>query len=217
MPVELYCLEPHSYKSLGAPYGDSVSPWMLRGNVVDRLLAAQKHLKEIDRHYSLAIFDAWRPIRVQQFMYDYAINQECLARGVNRKENANSLELKEVFETVSKFWAEPSLDLASPPPHSTGGAVDLTISCAKGIPLDMGGEIDCIGPVSEPNYYIRQKEFIDHPDYLLWHSRRVLLSDAMKKSGFVQHPHEWWHFSYGDQLWAWVKNLQAAHYGAVEP
>ena len=25
----------------------------------------------------------------------------------------------------------------------------------------------------------------------------------MTKFGFAQHPNEWWHFSYGDQLWAW--------------
>ena len=38
----------------------------------------------------------------------------------------------------------------------------------------------------------------------------------MKFSGFVQHPNEWWHFSYGDQLWAWTTNANAGFYGSVD-
>ena len=30
----------------------------------------------------------------------------------------------------------------------------------------------------------------------------------MTKFGFAQHPNEWWHFSYGDQLWAWKNKKQ---------
>ena len=39
---------------------------------------------------------------------------------------------------------------------------------------------------------------------------------AMNQAGFVQHPCEWWHFSFGDQLWAWYTKSDAAFYGAVE-
>ena len=35
----------------------------------------------------------------------------------------------------------------------------------------------------------------------------------MLKSVFVQHPNEWWHFSYGDQLWAWTNQNRKAIYG----
>ncbi|MEO1402022.1 MAG: D-alanyl-D-alanine dipeptidase, partial [Cyanobacteria bacterium J06635_1] len=40
-----------------------------------------------------------------------------------------------------------------------------------------------------------------------------------QRAGFGQHPNEWWHFSYGDQLWAWLlrkSHPQAARYGAIE-
>ncbi|WP_271255300.1 M15 family metallopeptidase [Pseudanabaena sp. Chao 1811] len=37
----------------------------------------------------------------------------------------------------------------------------------------------------------------------------------MTHSGFVRHPHEWWHFSYGDQIWAWICNEKLAIYGGV--
>ena len=35
----------------------------------------------------------------------------------------------------------------------------------------------------------------------------------MLKFDFVQHPNEWWHFSYGDQLWAWTNKNRKAIYG----
>ena len=37
----------------------------------------------------------------------------------------------------------------------------------------------------------------------------------MTKFGFAQHPNEWWHFSYGDQLWAWKNNKANALYGKI--
>lgn len=38
----------------------------------------------------------------------------------------------------------------------------------------------------------------------------------MKKEGFVNYPGEWWHFSYGDQLWAAYKNKKYAIYGSID-
>jgi zinc D-Ala-D-Ala dipeptidase len=32
------------------------------------------------------------------------------------------------------------------------------------------------------------------------------LWQIMNDAGFIRHPAEWWHFSLGDQLWAWVNN-----------
>ena len=40
---------------------------------------------------------------------------------------------------------------------------------------------------------------------------------VMLKAGFVQHPNEWWHFSYGDQLWAWKNKTAFAIYGLCSP
>ena len=53
--------------------------------------------------------------------------------------------------------------------------------------------------------------------YQVFHKRRSLLLSVMNQAGFVQHPNEWWHFSYGDQLWAWVSHMSKAHYGAFNP
>ncbi len=215
-PKEIYCLEPHAYESLGAPYGESASPWMLRKGVLRRLLIANDYLKEIQPQFRLAVFDAWRPIRVQKFMYDYTIEQECLSKGLDPNLDKGSAELEDIVKLVSKFWALPTLDKSMPPPHSTGGAIDLTLAAIDGHLLDMGGDIDYIGPVSEPDYYLHSAQHGNDSSASIWQLRRTLLAKVMKFSGFVQHPNEWWHFSYGDQLWAWSSNAKAGFYGAVD-
>jgi D-alanyl-D-alanine dipeptidase len=35
----------------------------------------------------------------------------------------------------------------------------------------------------------------------------------MAEEDFAGHPDEWWHFSWGDQMWAKLTGADAAHYG----
>jgi D-alanyl-D-alanine dipeptidase len=79
----------------------------------------------------------------------------------------------------------------------------------------MGGEIDAIGPVSEPDHHARAAAGDPSSEAALWHRRRTLLHEALGQAGMVRHPHEWWHFSHGDQLWAWTSGRPEAIYGRV--
>ena len=209
IPNTIHCIEPHFYLSLGAPYGDKANPWFLRSGVIDRLVFANYYLRRIDQSLSLGIFDAWRPVSVQSFMVDHTINEQCLLRGISRDDEQNTYKVKKIIEEVNIYWASPILDPALPPPHSTGGAVDLTLLDSNRNQLNMGGDIDCIGPVSDPNYFAESKNHTNQ----LFNSRRLLLLKVMSNAGFVQHPKEWWHFSFGDQLWAWTMNCSSAIYG----
>ncbi|WP_320664368.1 M15 family metallopeptidase [Prochlorococcus sp. MIT 1223] len=213
MPSKIHKIKPHPYMSLGAPYGNGIDPWRLRVEVIRRLLLAEEYLRLEHSQLRVAVFDAWRPISVQEFMIDYSINEQCRLRGVNPHKSLDNSDYQQIVKDVSKFWAPPSLDLNMPPPHSTGGAVDLTLIDLEGKLLDMGGDIDEIGPVSSPEYYGKNVIPYKTNDSSLFHQRRSLLSHVMKQAGFVQHPNEWWHFSYGDQLWAWTKNFPNAIYG----
>ena len=205
LPPALLRIEPHPYMALGAPYGASGNPFQLRLGVVQRLLDAQQQLVEHDPGLRLSIFDAWRPIAVQAFMVDHSIAELCRERGV---EVRSGDAFDQVVADVGRFWAAPSRDPATPPPHSTGAAVDLTLSSSDGTPLAMGGEIDAIGAVSEPQHYAGRED----SDAQRWHQRRQLLADVMEAAGFAQHPNEWWHYSFGDQLWAWRKGAAVAVY-----
>ena len=205
LPPALLRIEPHPYLALGAPYGASGNPFQLRLGVVQRLLDAQQQLVEHDPGLRLSIFDAWRPIAVQAFMVDHSIAELCRERGV---EVRSGDAFDQVVADVGRFWAAPSRDPMTPPPHSTGAAIDLTLSSSDGTPLAMGGEIDAIGAVSEPQHYAGRED----SDAQRWHQRRQLLADVMEASGFAQHPNEWWHYSFGDQLWAWRRGEAVAIY-----
>ncbi|MFZ9229304.1 MAG: M15 family metallopeptidase [Prochlorococcaceae cyanobacterium] len=214
LPPDLQRLEPHPYAALGAPYGAGESPFQLRSGVIERLLLAQASLQRLDGALRLAIFDGWRPIAVQQFMVDTTIAEQCMR--VDLDPSLPSAQRDRIVAEVSRFWAPPSDDPATPPPHSTGAAVDLTLTLANGDPLEMGGAIDAIGAVSEPEHYAGRAAAEPGGEAALWHHRRRLLADAMAQAGFARHPNEWWHFSYGDQLWAWLQQQPCAIYGRVD-
>ncbi|MFO0016264.1 MAG: M15 family metallopeptidase [Synechococcaceae cyanobacterium] len=214
LPASLLRLEPHPYASLGAPYGTAGSPFRLRSGVVSRLLAAQESLQRHDPRLRLAIFDAWRPLAVQRFMVRHALVEECRQRGLDPDREGQELEAVRVL--VARFWASPSADPATPPPHSTGAAVDLTLADHEGQPLPMGGAIDALGPVSEPDHYASAALAAPQSEPARWHANRERLQDVMAVAGFCRHPNEWWHFSLGDQLWAWTLGEGQAIYGRLE-
>lgn len=211
LPAALHRLEPHPYASLGAPYGPGACPFRLRSGVVSRLLEAQALLQQEQPHWRLAIFDAWRPVAVQRFMVAHATAEACRERGLDPKGSGSAWEA--VRQEVGIFWAPPSEDPATPPPHSTGAAVDLTLCCPLGQPLDMGGAIDALGPISHPDHHAAAAAENPQGEVALWHQRRLRLAAAMAGAGFAQHPQEWWHFSFGDQLWAWRSGHPQALYG----
>ncbi|MEH2055022.1 MAG: M15 family metallopeptidase [Nostoc sp.] len=201
IPLELFAVEsPHPYEKLGAPYGDR-SPYYLRQSVIESLLQAQNYLNILHPNWHIQIFDAYRPIAVQQFMVDYSFAQAVRDRGLIDVELSPNLR-QEVWEAVYEIWAVPSLDEKTPPPHSTGAAVDVTLVDDAGEIVNMGSPIDEMSERSHPDYYANS----DRQQPQKYHAHRQLLRDVMLKAGFQRNPREWWHFSVGDQMWAWLNN-----------
>ena len=206
IPLEKFAVEsPHPYQKLGAPYqqADVDSPYYLRSGVLERLIQAQIQLNQDYPNWKIMIFDAYRPVEVQQFMVDYVFQERVQLKGLVLEELSSSQQ-QEILEEVHQFWAVPSLNPATPPPHSTGAAIDITIVNEAGIVINMGSEIDEISPRSYPNYFENSNKLEEQK----YHQNRQILSQVMKPVGFQQHPHEWWHFSYGDQLWVWLNHKQ---------
>ena len=201
IPATEFDLEiPSAYVKCGADY-QGQSPYFLRQGVLARLLQAKAELNKIKPHWQLKIFDAYRPISIQQHMVDYTFQSMCRDRYLNPQQL--SLEEKEkLYQEVYHIWAIPSYNPLTPPPHSTGAAIDLTFMTEEEEEIEMGGNIDELSPRSHPDYYAQatnQKE-------QQYHSDRQILWQIMSRAGFHRHPNEWWHFSYGDQLWAWLEN-----------
>lgn len=213
IPPEPFAIPPtHPYVALGAPYGGR-SPYHLRQGVLERLLQAQRTLQTQHPGWRILIFDAYRPLAVQRFMVDYSLAEWCRTHHLDLA-TLTSEERAAALAAVQQFWAIPSADPATPPPHSTGAAVDLTLVDATGAAVAMGSPIDELSPRSYPDHFAPP-----HPDPQAsrYHHQRQLLRQVLRSAGFCQHPKEWWHFSYGDQLWAWQQGpvrAVAAQYGA---
>ncbi|WP_163130776.1 M15 family metallopeptidase [Agarivorans sp. Alg241-V36] len=97
------------------------------------------------------------------------------------------------------------------PPHSTGGAVDIEIIDSKGKVLDFGMEVKDWHKVSNGLCCSNCADIS-----LRAQNNRLLLASAMLKEGFVNYTREWWHFSYGDQYWAYSTEASHAVYGRIE-
>ena len=209
IPSYFNFLDPHPYLQFGAPYQDKVSTWKLREEVINRLEKVNDYLISKNSFY-LLIYDSWRPLEVQEFMFKRAFLYECEKLNIDASFK-NRKSYPSILKTVEKFWAYPSYDSRCPPPHSTGGALDVCLSDKVGNLVEMGSKVDQMDETSNPKFY----ENINNDKAINWNSRRNLLRKVMIKFGFAQHPNEWWHFSYGDQLWAWKNKKTNALYGRI--
>ena len=217
IPAEPFAFtQPHPYAVLEAPYGGT-SPWMLRQRVLAALLQAHDELAARRPGWRLKLFDAYRPVPVQAFMVWREFRLQAELAGRSLASWRDTIELQErdpdlygVLATkVFEFWGMPSDDPRTPPPHSTGAVVDLTLQDASGQEIDMGSPIDETTERSYPDHYANATP----PPMHAFHENRVLLNEVMASAGFCRHRNEWWHFSLGDQMWAWAQGRSVAIYG----
>jgi len=116
---------------------------------------------------------------------------------------------------------------ASPSPHATGAAVDITLrfvhasgSFARGALVPLNKKHADISHTAEPDYFEHQpstsssdRAILRNRRILYWVMRGALLTDD---SGLEVNPTEYWHWSYGDQLWAKMRNAPRAFFGSKE-
>ena len=183
----------------------SVPDLLARSSVAERLGAVNARLKPFD--LELFVFDAWRPRAVQAYFHDVWMPDEL------RKRNPE-LSGEALWREVGRYWSPPTTDTNAPAPHSTGGAVDLTLRWIGGEQLWMGSLFDDATPIAHRNHFETITTPMGFSDEEARANRR-LLHWLMGDKGFVGYHEEWWHFSYGDQYWAGVRGAPAALYGPV--
>ena len=169
---------------------------LVRETVARMLVEAAEGLPE---GYSLLIFDALRPLSVQRAIY-----ADFRAKFLREKPDITEEELEKL---LSDFVAKPVKRLERPAPHTTGGAVDLTL-CKDGVPLNMGTGFDDLTHLAYTDALER-----DCPHGLTQaRDNRRLLYYVMTSVGFVNYSCEWWHYAYGERQWA-VRTGKAPFYG----
>ena len=118
IPSCLKFLDPHPYSYLGAPYKDKTSIWKLREEVINRLVKVHDYLIS-KSSLNLLIYDSWRPLEVQEFMFKRAILLECEKLDIDISfENIKSYP--SILKKVEKFWAYPSYDTRCSPSFNWG-------------------------------------------------------------------------------------------------
>lgn len=141
----------------------------LQQDVAERLALCQQDLKAIHPNFSLLIYDAVRPVSVQQAMW-------------------NALDTIPVHER-GKFVSNPR----NRSMHNYGAAVDITIVDENGQPLDMGAGYDDIRKIAYPSM---EWKFIASGELTEEHiENRKLLRKILSGRGFRNIPTEWWHFN----------------------
>ena len=161
----------------------------------------------------LFVFDGWRPTEVQAYFHDQWLPGEIRRRLPDLPESRLQRE-------VGKYWAAPTTDPAAPAPHNTGGAVDLTLRWADSRePLWMGSLFDDASAVANLDFFEKR---LAGPSRMAFsdeeaRANRRLLHHLMTQAGFAPNPYEWWHFGYGERVWAQLNRAPFAFYGPARP
>lgn len=132
------------------------------------LVKAQRILKNKQPHLSLKVYDAARPMHIQQYMWD-VVKGTSKQKYVSNPKNGGGL-------------------------HNYGMAVDVTLCNEKGDTLDMGTVIDHLGKWAHIDIEdeMVEKGIISRAAY----NNRRLLRTVMEQAGFKALRTEWWHFNF---------------------
>ncbi len=105
----------------------SNSYFKLRKSVVARLLEAKNYLPQGIR---FMVIEGHRPLSLQKEYFDEYINE--------LSDLHPDWDNEQIHQEASKYVAPPEIT----PPHSTGGAVDLTLAEENGKEIDMGTRLN---------------------------------------------------------------------------
>lgn len=182
---------------------------LVRRSVGEYLAQVSQRLAAAD--LELYLFDAWRPQAVQRFFHDSWVPREL-------RQRRPDLSDAEIAAETGQYWAAPTKDASAPAPHSTGGAVDLSIRWRNGGDfLWMGSLFDDASAIS----HVRHFEVLAGGDAFSFsaeeaRANRRLLYWLMIEAGFASNSSEWWHYSFGDRMWAQSTGHPTLLYAGIE-
>lgn len=145
-------------------YGAFHECW-LEQSAADKLKVAFKKMREQKPRWSFNFYDCLRPRSVQRKLWSKVVGTD-----------------------KQMYVANPDRGSV----HNYGLAVDIGLRDENGKEVDMGTGFDSFSPVSQPQL---EDQFIKEGKLTpLQLSNRKILRHAMEGAGFLQLPHEWWHY-----------------------
>ncbi len=146
---------------------DDLREGYLHPKAAKALVVAQQRLKQLRPELSLIIFDATRPMSIQQKMWDVVKN------------------------TPKYFYV--SNPARGGGMHNYGMAVDISICRVGGDTIPMGATVDFMGDLShidKEDLLVKNKRITEEA-----RANRKLLREVMAAGGFMPLRTEWWHFN----------------------
>ncbi len=161
------------YKDMYSAFG--LKEALVHPDLYSRLMQLEKRL--IEEKLILVIYDAFRPLSVQKFMYETAPDY------------------------LKPYIAPPPQPDSKRGFHPRGVAIDCYLTDTEGKTLSFPTEPDAFYPGYEkdPDYPLYLKKC--HRDYNApdiseeQKNNRALLEEMMAGIGLEGLPHEWWHFN----------------------
>lgn len=179
-------------------YEKQLDPVLLRKTVAEKILRIADSLPD---DLMLLIHSAYRTMEQQKRLWQRSLK-------IAQDAHPDASE-KELYLLSQKFSSNPTTGIGGG--HQTGGAIDIEICIKKSFSLDFH-KLDF------------GTEYGEHSDNTPTYSRKItkvhkkkrrILCKLMESENFVNYPGEWWHFSYGDKMWAAYGNKKKAIYETI--
>jgi D-alanyl-D-alanine dipeptidase len=174
----------------------------IRQTIYEKLCEAQKFLPTGLR---FCLYEGWRSLDLQKELFQKML--------LNNRISFPFMTPEELFIETTKLVSPVVLldGTTNIPPHATGAAIDVYLINANGNAIDMGLLIE--------NWSLDVGARLSQTDSMHLSSEaeknRSIMKSALEKAGFVNYPHEYWHWSYGDRYWAYRTHAPYAIYGAI--
>jgi D-alanyl-D-alanine dipeptidase len=169
--------------------------YLAREAVFEKVGRISRRLDDEDK--TLIIRSVWRSFSHQRLLWQNRVN-------LLQRENPE-IHIKQIREMAEYFIAPETESM-----HATGGAVDALIYDLKD---------DCVmdfGTNDGLRIELGRRCYPFHPDITPQARRnRELLISLFEEVGFVCDIKEYWHFDFGNVIWATRKNEAHAIYGTI--
>jgi len=166
--------------------------WRIRPAIKDRLMAASGALPD---GLCLMLYEAFRSRARQHELWQPVFAQISA--------DHPDWTPKQHYTETSR-WVSPPDGFGSG--HQAGAAIDITLATNNRKPLDMGTGMQAFTPLTPTAS--------DVPDTA--RQNRDVLVNTLQAQGLINYPDEWWHFSYGDRLWAEVTGQTQAFFAPID-
>lgn len=154
----------------------------VRETLAQKLYEARK---DLPRGWRFLFEEGYRPLSLQKRWFDdYCAKLRTLHP---------HMDDTQLHQEATKYVAPPD----NVPPHSTGGAIDVTLLDENENEVDMGSTSDDTPDKNGDANYTFSRNITTGQA-----TNRKILVEVMTQAGFVNYPTEWWHWSYGDRYWA---------------